>query len=62
MGEQFMQWVLKEQVEEVASMSTLLRVVERAAGNALQVEEYLSRENAAEAADPTAPRAAGGAL
>jgi hypothetical protein len=43
-------------------MSTLLRVVERAAGNALQVEEYLSRENAAEAADPTAPRAAGGAL
>ena len=62
LGEQFMQWFLKEQVEEVASMSTLLRVVERAAGNALQVEEYLSRETAGEAADPTAPRAAGGAL
>jgi bacterioferritin B len=62
MGEQFMQWFLKEQVEEVASMTTLLRVVERAADNALQVEEYLSRENASAAADPTAPRAAGGAL
>jgi ferritin len=62
MGEQFMQWFLKEQVEEVASMTTLLRVVERASGNALQVEEYLARENATEAEDPTAPRAAGGAL
>jgi bacterioferritin B len=57
-----MQWFLKEQVEEVASMTTLLRVVERASGNALQVEEYLARENASEGADPTAPRAAGGAL
>ncbi|HEY3612666.1 MAG TPA: ferritin-like domain-containing protein [Gaiellales bacterium] len=62
MGEQFMQWFLKEQVEEVSSMSTLLRVVERAGTNALQVEEYLVRENAAEGDDPTAPRAAGGAL
>ena len=34
-GEQFLQWFLKEQVEEVSSMSTLLRVVERAGGNAL---------------------------
>jgi ferritin len=62
MGEQFMQWFLKEQVEEVSSMSTLLRVVERAGTNALQVEEYLVRENANEGDDPTAPRAAGGAL
>ena len=61
-GEQFMQWFLKEQVEEVAGMSTLLRVVERAADNALQVEEYLVRSPRGEAADPTAPRAAGGAL
>ena len=29
--EQFMQWFIKEQIEEVASMSDLLRVVERAA-------------------------------
>jgi ferritin len=62
MGEQFMQWFLKEQVEEVASMTTLLRVVERSADNALQVEEYLVRENATAGVDPTAPRAAGGAL
>jgi ferritin len=61
-GEQFMQWFLKEQVEEVASMSDLLRVCERANGNDLQVEDYLAREDAAEAADPTAPAAAGGAL
>lgn len=61
-GEQFMQWFLKEQVEEVASMSTLLRVSERAGANALLVEDYLVREAGGEAADPTAPAAAGGAL
>jgi ferritin len=61
-GEQFMQWFLKEQVEEVASMSDLLRTCERAGGNELQIEDYLAREDAAEAADPTAPGAAGGAL
>ena len=60
-GEQFMQWFLKEQVEEVASMSDLLRICERAA-NELQVEDFRAREDAAEAADPTAPAAAGGAL
>lgn len=62
-GEQFMQWFLKEQVEEVASMSTLLRVSERAGANALLVEDYLARESAGGgAADPTAPAAAGGAI
>jgi len=61
-GEQFMQWFLKEQVEEVSSMSDLLRTCERANGNELQIEDYLAREDAAEAADPTAPGAAGGAL
>jgi bacterioferritin B len=61
-GEQFMQWFIKEQVEEVSSMSSLLTVVERARDNPLQAEEYLARESAAEAADPTAPHAAGGAL
>jgi bacterioferritin B len=61
-SEQFMQWFLKEQVEEVASMSDLLRICERANGNELQIEDYLAREDAAEAADPTAPGAAGGAL
>ncbi len=42
-SEQFLQWFLKEQVEEVASMTTLLRVVERAGDNALLVEDYLAR-------------------
>jgi ferritin len=62
-GEQFMQWFIKEQVEEVASMSDLLKVAERARENPLLAEEYLAREAAAnEAVDATAPGAAGGAL
>jgi bacterioferritin B len=61
-SEQFLQWFLKEQVEEVASMTTLLRVVERAGDNALLVEDYLARTPREDAADPTAPSAAGGAL
>jgi ferritin len=63
MGEQFMQWFIKEQVEEVSSMSDLLAVVERSRENPMVVEEYIARERpSAEAADPTAPTAAGGAL
>ena len=62
-SEQFLQWFLKEQIEEVASMSDLLAVVRRARENPLQAEEYLARETpAAEGADPSAPGTAGGAL
>ena len=62
-GEQFMQWFLKEQVEEVAQMSTMLNVVKRADGNLFDVENYLARETIGDdGADPLAPRAAGGAL
>jgi ferritin len=61
-GEQFMQWFIKEQVEEVAGMSSLLKVVERTRDNPLLAEEYLVRESTVEVADPTAPHAAGGAL
>jgi ferritin len=62
-AEQFMQWFVKEQVEEVATMTDLLTVVERSSDNALLVEEYLAREGFGEGgADPTAPPAAGGAL
>jgi ferritin len=61
-GEQFMLWFIKEQVEEVSSMSDLLRVVERARENPLLAEEYLAREATGEAVDATAPTAAGGAL
>jgi ferritin len=63
MGEQFMQWFIKEQTEEVASMSDLLAVVERSRENPMVVEEYLARERGGgPPADPTAPAAAGGAL
>jgi ferritin len=60
-GEQFMQWFIKEQVEEVSSMSDLLTVVERARENPLLAEEWLAREKSGgEAQDPTAPAVAGG--
>jgi len=59
-SEQFMQWFIKEQIEEVASMSDLLRIVERARENPLLAEEYLVREaSPGERADPTAPPVAG---
>jgi ferritin len=62
-GEQFMQWFIKEQVEEVSTASDLLRVVQRAKDNPLLAEEYLARESLGEeGGDPTAPTAAGGAL
>ncbi len=62
-SEQFLQWFIKEQVEEVASMSDLLRVVERARTDPLRAEEYLAREaSGEEGADPTAPPVGGGAL
>lgn len=63
LGEQFLQWFLKEQVEEVAQMSTLLRVVERAGDNLFHVEDFLARESVTtNDHDPTAPRVAGGYL
>jgi ferritin len=62
-GEQFMQWFLKEQVEEVAQMSTLLNVVRRSNGNLFDVETFLARESVGDdGADSGAPRAAGGAV
>jgi len=59
-AEQFMQWFVKEQVEEVALMSDLLNVVGRSQDNLLLVEDYLARERPGEGADPTAPPVAGG--
>ena len=63
-SEQFVQWFLKEQVEEIATMSDLLRVVERSRDNALLAEEFLAREKLGESADggAAAPIAAGGAI
>ncbi len=60
-AEQFMQWFVKEQVEEVALMGDLLKAVERSKDNLLLVEEYISREGLGqEGEDATAPPAAGG--
>ncbi len=39
----FLQWFLAEQLEEVSSMDTLLKIVRRAENNLLRVEEYLAR-------------------
>jgi bacterioferritin B len=62
-GEQFLQWFLKEQVEEVSLMGDLLTVVERARDMPLEIEEFLAREGLGEeGADATAPPAAGGAI
>jgi ferritin len=44
LGEQFMWWFLKEQREEEAAMSTLLRVAERAGDNLFDLEEFVARE------------------
>ncbi len=63
LSEQFVQWFLKEQVEEVATMSSLLAVVQRSTENPMLVADYLAREHGdGESADPPAPNAAGGAL
>ena len=48
-SEQFMQWFIKEQIEEVATMSDLLRVVERSQDHAMDIEDYLAREQLGEA-------------
>ncbi len=39
----FLQWFLAEQLEEVSSMDTLLKILQRAENNLLRVEEYLAR-------------------
>ncbi len=57
-SEQFMQWFIKEQVEEVATMSDLLRVAQRSR-DVQDIEDYVVREQSGEGEDPTAPRAAG---
>jgi bacterioferritin B len=58
-SEQFMQWFIKEQVEEVATMSDLVAVVSRNANDIEDIEEYVAREHSGGQDDPTAPRIAG---
>ncbi len=62
-GEQFMQWFLKEQVEEVASMKTLLNIADRAGHNLFDLEDFVAREMSTPVGpDAGAPRSAGGSL
>ena len=43
-SEQFMQWFLKEQVEEIDLMSTLLHTAERSRDRPLDIEDFIARE------------------
>ena len=60
-GEQFVLWFLKEQVEEVAAMSTMLTITERAGDDLFQIEDVLAREQIGDrgATDGSAPKVAG---
>ncbi|MFC7406889.1 ferritin [Georgenia alba] len=63
LGEQFMLWFLEEQVEEVASATTLLTVAQRAGENLFDLENFVAREQIGDEGAPDgAPAAAGGAL
>ena len=57
-AEQFMQWFVKEQVEECAGMRELLAVVTRGTNDIPYVEAYASKREPE--SDPTAPSPAGG--
>jgi ferritin len=59
-SDQFMQWFIKEQVEEVATMSALVAVVRRSKDNIEAIEEHIQREQRKDSADPMAPAIAGG--
>jgi len=54
-----MAWFIKEQVEEVATMSDLLAVVRRNLDDVEDIEEYVAREQGGADTDATAPRIAG---
>jgi ferritin len=58
-SDQFMQWFIKEQVEEVATMHDLLAVVKRSK-DIEAIEDYVQREQSGETNDPGAPAIAGG--
>ena len=63
-GEQFLAWFLKEQLEEMATMADLLTTVERALDSSiLLAEDYLAREGMGDGGrSKGSPPAAGGLL
>ena len=62
LGEQFMLWFLREQVEEVANMATLVTLAARADDNWFRSEEVLARETDSSSNTGTPPAVAGGAV
>ncbi len=62
LGEQFMQWFLQEQIEEMALMTTLIRVADRAGANLFDLENFVAREVGSPPAGNRTPNAAGGRL
>lgn len=58
-----MLWFLKERVEEIASVSTLLTIAQRAGDNLFDIENFIAREQiGAVGVDADAPGVAGGAI
>jgi ferritin len=49
-SQNFLQWFVEEQVEEVDSMTTLLQTIKHAGSSLLLVEDYVRRSSAARAA------------
>jgi ferritin len=59
-SEQFMQWFLKEQIEEVDLMTSLLAVAERSRDRPMEIEDFIVREGlGGDGEDPAAPPVAG---
>ena len=54
-AQDFLRWFVTEQLEEVSTMDTLLRVVRRAGENLLWVEDFLARTPLTGPADQGAP-------
>jgi len=60
LGEQFIRWFLEDQLAEVARLTTLAAVCERATGNLFDIEEFVAREiPATRTPDASAPKPAG---
>ncbi|HXO10471.1 MAG TPA: ferritin [Solirubrobacteraceae bacterium] len=60
-AEQFVQWFIAEQIEEVATMSDLMTVAERSRDRVAEIEDFLAREHPGQdGPDAGAPRQAGG--
>src|ERR1700729_380812 len=60
-AEQFVQWFIAEQIEEVATMSDLMTVAERSRDRVAEIEDFLAREHPGQDGPAAgAPRQGGG--